>query len=550
MKQKTTISLMALHFNVLILTIVLFLAPALALANNPSSDSETMPEVEVPVFTISEYRVEGNTLVSQDKIKSVLKPFTGSGKDFGTVQQAMEALEKIYRDQGYAMVVVVLPEQELEQGVIRLNVYENRLGKINIEGNRYFDEANIRRSLPGLHHGEPLNFNVLSRSLKMANENPSKKINLQMMNSTKEDEMDANIVVVDEKIWKVGLSADNTGDKRTGRSRMGAIFQHTNLFNRDQLLTLQYITSPENLKDVNIYSLGYRIPIYALGSSIDFIGAYSDVDSGSISAASYNMNVSGKGSILGLRYNQNLARLGNYEHKIILGLDYRAYENDVSLLDIPIGNNVTVHPLTLTYSGSWTWANKLNAGFYLTGLQNLPGNWDGRDEPENFAAARFSAPRGYNILRYGGNLLFSIGADWQARMLLNGQYTNDQLVPGEQFGIGGASSVRGYQEREFSNDKGYAGSFEIYTPDLTKLIGFSKVQTRLLVFYDRGYISRKDPLPGESGSTGIASFGPGLRITDGKRISISADCGFAIDPLDGTTDRWSNIWHLSATILF
>jgi len=548
--MKKTLDGSVLLFNVLILVLVLFLVPVCAQTDSPPSGPEAMPEAAVPVFAIQDYRVEGNTLIPPDKVRTILSPFTGSGKDFGTVQQAVEALEKVYRDQGYAMVMVTLPEQELEKGVVLLKVRENRLGKIHVEGNRHFDEANIRGSLPDLHQGETPNLNVISRSLKLANENPSKKINMQLMNTAKEDEIDANITVVDEKAWKVGLSADNTGDKRTGRSRVGAILQHANLFNRDQLLTLQYITSPENLKDVNIYSLGYRIPLYSLGASIDLIGAYSDVDSGSISAASYNMNVSGKGTILGLRYNQNLTRIGNYEHKIILGLDYRAYESDVNFLGMPIGNNVTVHPVTLTYNGTWNWENRLNAGFYLTGLQNLPGSWDGRDDPENFAAARASAPRAYNIFRYGGNLIMNMGWDWQGRLLVNGQYTNDQLVPGEQYGIGGATSVRGFLEREFSNDKGYAGSLEIYTPDLTKLAGFSQVQTRLLVFYDRGYVSRKDPLPGESGSTGIASFGPGLRITDGKRLSLSADCGFAIDPLDGTTDRWSSVWHLSASLLF
>ena len=118
---------------------------------------------------------------------------------------------------------------------------------------------------------------------------------LQLLNSDKENEIDANITVMDERPWKIGISADNTGDKQTGRSRLGVLLQHANLFNRDQLLTLQYITSPEKLDKVSIYSLGYRVPLYSLGSSIDLIGAYSNVDSGTISAATNSMNVSGKG---------------------------------------------------------------------------------------------------------------------------------------------------------------------------------------------------------------------------------------------------------------
>ena len=91
------------------------------------------------------------------------------------------------------------------------------------------------------------------------------------------------------------------------------------------------------------------------------------------------MNVSGKGSNLGIHYNQNLTRLGIYEQKVTLGLDYRAYENNVDFLGIQLGNNVTVHPVSLTYSGILNF-DQINAGFYLMDMQNLAGSWDGRDD--------------------------------------------------------------------------------------------------------------------------------------------------------------------------
>ena len=504
----------------------------------------------VPRFDIKSYRVEGNTLIAADTIEPILAPFTGKRRDFGTVQEAIDTLEQAYRDRGFSMVMVMLPEQELESGVVRLKVNEGRLGKINIEGNRYFDQANILRSLPALRQGTTPDLNSLSRSLKIANENPAKKINVQLLNSEKENEFDANISVKDEVPWKIGISADNTGNKQTGVARLGILLQNANLFNRDQLLSLQYITSPEKADRVSIYSLAYQVPIYALAASIDLIGVYSNVDSGTVSAATASMNVSGRGSILGIHYNQHLTRIGNYEHKLILGLDYRAYENNVDFLGTQLGNNVTVHPLSLTYAGALNRDNTFNSGFYLTYMQNLPGIWDGRDTATDIDKARLSAPRGYNIIRYGANLSYLIGADWQARMLVSGQYTEDPLVPGEQYGLGGAGSIRGFALREFANDQGYSGNVEIYTPDLTRQFGVTAFQSRFLVFYDRGYVSRNNPQPGDTVSTQIASAGPGLRITDGKRFFFSVDCGFVVDPPDGNTTRWSSVWHLSASALF
>ena len=504
----------------------------------------------VPRFAIKQFQVEGNTLLDAAKLEKLLAPFTGSDRDFGTVQEAIDALENAYHSCGYSTVLVTLPEQELESGVVRVKVMENRIGKFTIEGNNYFDPANIRRSLPALRQGETPNLNAVSRSLKQANENPAKKINLQLINSDKENEVDANLEVKDERPWKVGITFDNTGTSDTGRTRVGALLQHANVFNRDHLVTLQYITSPEKLDKVNIYSVGYQIPFYSLGSSLQFIGAYSNVDSGTISAAGADIGLSGKGTILGMHYNQNLNRMGNYEHKVTLALDYRAYENNVIILGTQFGKNVTVHPVSLTYAGLWAMEG-INAGFYLTGLRNIPGEWDGRDSEADFTAARTGASSTYNIFRYGANVSYAFGGDWQARALINGQITSDPLVPGEQFGIGGAASVRGFQERQFSKDEGQSGSIELYSPDICKLFNVTAFQSRFLAFYDRGYVvSRRSLFAGEAVSYEIASIGPGLRITDGKRFSLSTDLGFVVDPPDEDTTRWSAAWHIALTILF
>ncbi len=521
---------------------LLFILTSFAAADNVPN--------EIPHFDINGYKVEGNTLLSPDKIDSIVAPFTGKGKDFGTVQEALEALEQEYHDRGYTTVQVLLPEQELQNGIILLNVVETRLGRVRINGNRFFDELNIRRSLPGLREGQPPNINDISRSLKLANENPAKKVNLQLQSSDKDNEVDANLQVTDEKPWKASLTFDNTGDANTGRFRIGALFQDANIFNRDHLLTLQYITSSSQPDHVSIYGMGYRIPLYSMGASIDFIGAYSNVDSGTLSVASNNLQVSGKGTTLGLHYNQNLKRIGDYEHKLTLGLDYRAYINNVTFGSIQLGNNVTVHPLSLTYGGTWT-LERTNAGFYLGYSRGLPSLGGGdRDTTAFFDKVRAGAPVEYNIFRAGANFLYTFGSDWQARALVNGQYTDDMLVPGEQFGIGGATSVRGFDERFIADDRGIAGSVELYTPDLSRLAGIRTVQCRALVFYDMGYISQINPLPGEVASATISGVGPGVRITDGKHFSVSTDYGFIVQPVVGGRARWDGRWHMMLSLMY
>lgn len=518
-----------------------FAAVAFALAMPANGE-----EAAIPRFDISRFQVEGNSLLKADFMEGLLQPYVGGQRDFGDVQRALEALEEAYRKRGYNAVQVSLPEQELERGVIRFKVVEARLIQVTVEGNRHFGEENIRRSMPTLRAGETPNIANISANLRVANDNPAKKINLQLQSGDKEDEIAANMKIADEAPWKIGMTLDNTGTRQTGATRLGFLYQHANLFDRDQVLSLQYTTSPEKNDQVGIYSLGYRIPLYASGDSIDIFGGYSDVDSGTITAGVYDLKISGRGTVSGIRYNQNLGRHGNYDPKLVYGLDYRANKNSVTLVGTPLGNDVTVHPLSLAYSGMWTLAAG-EAGFYLTAIHNLPGGEKGGNA--DFNLARAGAPAGYKLLRYGANFSQIFAEDWQLRLLLSGQLTRDRLLPSEQFGVGGATSVRGFLEREVANDKGYLATGEVYTPNLCPRFGMEALQCRVLAFYDMGSVTRIAPLPGEDAKASIASFGLGLRVFKDKNVSLSLDYGHVLDA-GGTQGKGDERLHFRMGLLF
>ena len=132
------------------------------------------------LFDINRFEVVGNSQLASSEIDAVLVGFTGKRRDFATLQQALEALEQRYHDRGFKLTTVRLTEQELNQGVVRLNVVETKVGNVIVSGNQFFDEANIRRSLPSLNPGTPPNMDAVSTSLKLANEHPSKKLTLKL----------------------------------------------------------------------------------------------------------------------------------------------------------------------------------------------------------------------------------------------------------------------------------------------------------------------------------------------------------------------------------
>ena len=126
-------------------------------------------------FDIADYKVEGNSLLKPAEIARALAPFRGKNRDFGDVQRAVEALEAAYRKAGYAAVRVYLPEQELNEGVVVLRVVEAKIGAVTVTGNKYFDAANIRRSVPAVREGTTPSAPRIADNTRLANENPAKQ---------------------------------------------------------------------------------------------------------------------------------------------------------------------------------------------------------------------------------------------------------------------------------------------------------------------------------------------------------------------------------------
>ena len=498
-------------------------------------------QVVVPRFAVNQYVVQGDTILGAARIAALVKPFTGPDRDFGDVQQALEALEAAYRSEGYNSVTVILPEQELKRGDVLIKVIESKIAGISVEGNQHFSTANILDGFPTLQKGKSPLVHKVSQNLRVVNENPAKKATLQLQSGANEDELNAVLKIDDEKPWRLGLTFDNTGNKATGDYRIGLIGQHFNLFNRDHVGTVQFITSPDKTDKVVSYSASYRIPIYRFGDSVDIFGGYSDVDSGTMqinlgdATASFpsNINSSGKGIVSGIRYNYNLRRLGEYEHRLVGGLDYRRYDDNLAMLyaDITSANNttVTVHPLSLIYNGALSFEGG-DAGFYFGVVRN--DGWGG-SEQSDFDKQPGQPPVDYTILRFGVSAGHAFLGDWQFRLLANGQYTGNTLISGEQFGFGGSAGGRGYQEREVAGDQGYAGTAEIYTPDLARIFSIPGAGLRLLGFYDAGVTFRNHPLPGENHRKEPSSTGAGLRMTYSKYFIFALDWGYALHSLPG-----------------
>lgn len=499
-------------------------------------------------FDIRSIRLEGNTLLSPDEVQEILKPYIGPNKDFGSLQEALEAVQAAYRRQGYTLVTPWLPEQTVERGEIVVRVLEPRLGAIRTEGlSRYSEEA-ILRTLPALKTGESPRVDEISQNLRLANENTGRRIAVRFAAPEKQGELEAQVRVTEASPWKMTLGADRTGDRATGEYRMSTTIQHNNLFDRDHSALLQYITSPGHYAKVHTWVGAYRIPFYALGGSLDLFAAHSDIDSSNAVTQVAGAQLTGKGAIAGVRYTHNLPKLGLWSQKLIAGIDWRRYQNDVRLGGGAWDNDYVAMPLSLTWGVSRSddlFSFDASAGI----VHNLP--WGGKNGQSDYDRSRASAETRYTLARFALSGTYRLENDVLLRGALNGQFSSDRLIPGEQIGMGGGSSVRAYREREEAWDRGASVSFEAYTPELARYWNESRFSLRLLGFYDQGAGSNRKPRAGEANNHSLRSAGVGLRLSAGENLNLSLDLAQALkSALARDTDKGDWRVHFRANLSF
>ena len=487
-----------------------------------SAQVDITKPVESPLFAVSAYVLEGNILLSDDQLSTHIAPFIGQNKQFSDVQQVLKAVEDAYRAQGYSGIRVIVPEQSLENGQVRLKVIEGRVGTVTIAGNKNHDEDNIRASLPSLKEGQPPRVKDLAESIQLSNENASKYIDVLLNTGADEGKIDAEMRVNDARAYGASVTLDNTGTPETGRYRVNASQQHNNLWNKDHSLALSYIASPQKIEGVRIgvFSLAYRIPFYNLSSSVDFLYAHSSANIATQSLAG-GLGIVGSGDIYSARWNYLLERQGEYTSRISVSQDLRDMKSSCEfgnekLTGVAGCEDYRLMPFALTYVGQLT---QLSGSF--GGSLSVATNLGGSDQASyKLAAGDRQTNTKAPIWRVSTAISQNLPADFIWRANAQAQYASSNLVLSEQLGLAGSSAVRGFAERAFASDRGFVVQNELHTPDLaalTKLPG----NLRALAFADYGNGTSREILGFKN--VVIASAGVGLRYNYKRDFSWRFD---------------------------
>lgn len=487
-------------------------APAPAPVPAPARPAPPMATAApLAVFAIRGFRVEGDNPLGDAETQGVLRPYVRPDATLETLQQATAALEKMLRDQGFGLHRVALPPQELGT-TVRLSIVKFTVGKVGIEGATIYDDKNVRLTVPELREGESPNFKTLAIQTAIANENGNKLIQVGLRESEEPDQIDATISVKEQKPWNIGLSANNSGTDSTGEDRVTLTGSHSNLWNLDHLFVGAYTTSVERTEDVKQLGLSYKIPLYAQGGVLGFSYTRSDVvgNFGTFSST-------GAGHTFGVHYTIYLAPQGGHRSYVTLGLDDKVFDasriNDVVLVG---ASDRRSRPVIAAYAARtetdtavWGYGAELavNTG---TGANNDLASY--RSEDPRIRSERWWAVRG----NASYTAPFAQTWAWSVRAL--GQYSPDVLISGEQFGLGGLTSVRGTDvERPISGDMGVSATFEVTSPEVVRGL-------RFIGFVDAGLIGNNDPNASKPNTDRLASVGLGLRYVVGK-FAATVDYG-------------------------
>jgi hemolysin activation/secretion protein len=471
---------------------------------------------------------EGKGLISSPQLAARLNAFLGKPATFGKLQEISAEIVRFHRDNNRPVVDAQLPEQNVTNGVVQILVVEGRVGRVLAEDQRWFPESRI---LGGIRSqtGDAIEANRLLDDLNWINRNPFRRSELLFRKGESGGETDLVIKTTDRFPFRPYIAYDNWGTDLTGNHRLQAGFTWGNAFGLDQNLSYQFSMAPDP-KSFTAHAASWTIPL-PWRNVLEFYGSYarSQPDEADV-------NFDAKSLQLGAFYTIPLPSLQAMKHDLSIGLEYKQSNNNLLFGGTNIfASDSEIFQFRLNYlarqfdsSGTTT----AQASVYYSPGDVTPDNTDPAFEQERaFAEANYF----YGRL----TLQRTQKLPWNLTLVATaaGQLSSDNLLASEQFSLGGATTVRGYEESIANGDRGWLGSLEIYSPPMLALRRIwaeaPEDELKFLVFIDAGAVASVHRLPGEPAHRELAGVGAGFRYRINTRLNVRFDYGWSLRDIEG-----------------
>ena len=500
----------------------------------PAAPAAMQPASGV-VVTVRQFRFAGNTLMSAEQLAPMVRDYLDRPLDFTQLQAAAAAVAEAYRAAGW-VVNAYLPQQDIKDGIVIIQIIEAVFGKLKIEGAlpQRVSAGRVERIFAGQQaSGVSLNADALDRALLLADDLPGVTAAGSLVAGSREGETDLVLKMADEPLVAGDAALDNTGARSTGADRLTANVNFNSPFGFGDLLSSNLIHN----KGSDYLRLGYTVPV---GSNGWRVGANaSHLNYKVVNNDFSTLGAKGASDSTGLEasYPIRRSRLSN----LYLNLNYDRKRFDNQMAGGATTTRYGIDDFGLGLNGN-LFDNWGGGGANSANLTLVSGK---RDNDVGTTQQNFSK------LRYGLSRQQVITNELSVFAQLAGQEANVALDSSEKFYLGGAGGVRAYPANEGGGDSAVLTNIELRW----KLAaGFT-----LISFYDYGHVRNEGgamsySLKGSGLSLGWETpLGVNLKATWARRLGANpnaiavAGAGYGHDQ-DGSLDK-NRLW-LSASLPF
>ena len=457
-----------------------------------------------PTVLIEIFELTGNSVIATDELLAEIEGYRGKPLTVAEIYEAADRLASLYRQRGYALASVAVPEQRIGDGIVRLDIMEGRLAEIRFEGNRLYRSEQLSRHLDELVSGEVMTTETLERELLLLNELPGLRAQATVQPGEQFGTSDV-IVRTEEDPIEVVVRVDNYGRESLGEGRILGDFFLNSPFRLGDQLAVSVLNSEGG--QMQYARVAYNLPVTKRGTRLE--ASYSRFTFDADADALGGIAVSGDGTDLrgGVTHPLIRSRTSNLR----VGAGYGHVESSSDTLGILTADDfANLIDLSARYDqvhrdGSVTVASVIVS-------TNLKDNPDGlRDNAEK---ARFELALSHTRPLPGID-------NWTVQARGRGVLSFDPLMDIRRFRIGGPGSVRGFAASELSGDQGFSATVQV-----SRRVSIAKdVPGSVRLFWDGGVVHRKAgarAASGESANASLTSAGAGFSLAFFKN-RISAD---------------------------
>lgn len=457
-------------------------------------------EFETKGVYIGKVEVSDSEILSAKEIENITNGLIEKNLFISDIQTAISAINRLYQEKGYVTARAYLPEQTIENGVLKIALIEGRIGNLDIHNNLWTRDGYIKGRVSQTS-GDVFDIASLEQDIVRFNRyNTGIQLNANLQAGEEEGTTDVLLEAKETSPFHVMFLWDNAGRTTIGKDRAGFMVANDSLLGyRDKFSAGTYLSR----SSVTPFA-DYNIPINKYDGRIG--GLFSSGKS-KITDGPYKMfNIESRSYNYSLYYNQPLIRKPLFELSSTTSLNYKQATTSFD------GYDLRTDKITSALAG-------LNARY-----DTKRGIWY-LSQAASYAFPIFQPESDY--FKYEGNIVrlhdFGHGIVGQFRCMY--QYIPQDVIPYvDQFQAGGLSTVRGYTEGVLIGKTGYIVSAELIFPIAPRTIKISKEKRIPFIgtwvkgafFIDQsGVYPFKGRGPGQEGITQndyLTSIGPGLRF--------------------------------------